>query len=406
MASLWKHPKSPFWTACYTDETGKQRKISTKQKDRKMAAKVAETLEESARKASFGELTRGVATKEINKMMERMNLEGLDLRSTAVCCTDYLERLENRGTRASTIQRYKPIFDGFLAHIGEVRSKARLASITSQELEAFRDAEMKAGKTASTANLALKVLNGLFEEARRKAVIPHNPVQAVARIQAFSNEERGTFTDDQVKSLLAASNLEWQGMILFAYHTGMRLTDISALTWNNVADDILAFLDKKTSHRKQRKSERETRMIMPQDLHNYLDALSKGPAEAPIFPSLFGQKAGSSGGLSNAFMRLMKKAGIDPKPGKEKKGKGRTVNALTFHSFRHTMITRIALSDAPAAVRKRLTGHASDEAHQIYIHLEIEAQKQVMNSAPRLWNPSKQRQPSIPANDGLPGDTR
>jgi hypothetical protein len=30
MASLWKHPQSKFWVACFTDTTGRQRKQSTK----------------------------------------------------------------------------------------------------------------------------------------------------------------------------------------------------------------------------------------------------------------------------------------------------------------------------------------------------------------------------------------
>lgn len=385
MASIWKHPKSRFWTACYTDETGRQRKRSTKETDRKKAAKIADTFDEASRKAKRGELTRTIATVVLNDMMERVHGEGLDARSTKKCCSDYLEGLASRGTKESTLQRYRPIFSGFLAHIGEARAKARLVSITSQELETFRDAELKSGKTPSTANFALKVLNGMFEDACRKAVIPHNPVGAVAKTKTFTSEERETFTDEQVKSLITVSDLEWQGMILFAYHTGMRLTDISALTWSNVSNNILSFRDKKTAHRKQRKSERETRMIMPQDLLDYLASLNLDTATAPIFPSLFNQKAGSSGGLSNAFARLMTKAGIDSKRGKEKKGKGRTFNALTFHSFRHTMITRIALSDAPEAVRKRLTGHSSDAAHQIYIHLDVEAQTRVMNNAPRLW---------------------
>jgi hypothetical protein len=62
MASLWKHPNSSFWTACFTDEKGKQRKKSTKQKDIKAARKVAEGYEEACRKARVCELTRAAAT--------------------------------------------------------------------------------------------------------------------------------------------------------------------------------------------------------------------------------------------------------------------------------------------------------------------------------------------------------
>ena len=70
MASLWKHPNSPFWTACFTDEAGKQVKRSTKLEDRKLAMKAAETFEEAAKKARSAELTRAAAVKMLNELME------------------------------------------------------------------------------------------------------------------------------------------------------------------------------------------------------------------------------------------------------------------------------------------------------------------------------------------------
>ena len=49
MASIWKHPKSRFWTACYTDRDGRQRKQSTKTTDRRQALRVAQDLEDAHR---------------------------------------------------------------------------------------------------------------------------------------------------------------------------------------------------------------------------------------------------------------------------------------------------------------------------------------------------------------------
>ena|ERR1700731_3156558 len=31
VASVWKHPKSQYWTACFRDQNGRQRRISTKE---------------------------------------------------------------------------------------------------------------------------------------------------------------------------------------------------------------------------------------------------------------------------------------------------------------------------------------------------------------------------------------
>jgi integrase len=383
MASIWKHPNSSFWTACYTDETGKQRKRSTKQKDVKSAKKVAEGYEEACRKSRVHELTRATATHMINDLMERTHGEGLDLSSTSEYLTSYLAGLQ---TKTATLKRYRPIFDGFLAHLGEDRAKARLASVTSQEVESFRAAELESGKTPATANFAIKVLNGAFEKARRDAVILHNPVQRINRLRNANTEERMPFTDAHVSKLLEVADLQWQGMILFAFHTGIRLSDAANLTWANLDGKVLRFREQKTSHRKQRASERETRVVMARDLLEYIAALPS-PVEltTPLFPSLHGKKSGSAGGLSNAFSRIMIKAGINCEPGEKKTGKGRQFSSLSFHSLRHTMISRLANSDAPEAVTKAMSGHSTEEAHRRYVHLDEDAQDRVISKAPRVW---------------------
>jgi hypothetical protein len=49
MASLFKHPKSQYWTACFRDENGIQRRISTKETNRKKALKIASAYEAASR---------------------------------------------------------------------------------------------------------------------------------------------------------------------------------------------------------------------------------------------------------------------------------------------------------------------------------------------------------------------
>jgi hypothetical protein len=46
VASITKKPRSKYWFACFRDLQGKQRRLSTKQTDRKKAMKVAEQYEQ------------------------------------------------------------------------------------------------------------------------------------------------------------------------------------------------------------------------------------------------------------------------------------------------------------------------------------------------------------------------
>ena len=190
-----------------------------------------------------------------------------------------------------------------------------------------------------------------------------------------------------MSALLAVADVEWQGMILLAYHTGIRLNDAANLTRQNIeGGKLLRFREAKTAHRKRRASERETVVVMSHDLRDYFKSLPVPmKKDAPLFPSLFGKQSGSAGGLSNMFGRLLEKAGIDREQGDAKKGKGRRFSALSFHSLRHTMISRLANSDVPEAVAKAMSGHSTDEAHRRYIHLDTEAQAKAVAKAPRLW---------------------
>src|SRR6516162_5302067 len=49
MASVSKHPQSKYWTACFRDQHGRQRRVSTKEIDRKKAKRIAEEYEKAVR---------------------------------------------------------------------------------------------------------------------------------------------------------------------------------------------------------------------------------------------------------------------------------------------------------------------------------------------------------------------
>jgi hypothetical protein len=49
VASIWKHPKSQYWTACFRDSSGRQRRASTKETNRKRAQCIADEYEKSYR---------------------------------------------------------------------------------------------------------------------------------------------------------------------------------------------------------------------------------------------------------------------------------------------------------------------------------------------------------------------
>jgi len=387
MASVHRVPRSPYWMAKFRADDGRVVMRSTKQVKRKAAQNIADEWERAARKARAGELTQAVIIKTMAEMLERSLGETINLQSTKDFFTSWLQ---TPGRKSATIARYRPILQSFLTFISEQRARASVGSITTAEIERFRDHQIAEGKTTTTANLAVKVLRAVFGSAKRLGYALTNPAEGVRMLRESDAEERQPFTDDQLRDLLRVADNEWHGMILIGGHTGMRLHDAANLTWQNVdlAGRMLTFRDEKTSSRRTR-GKRDTVIFLHDDLITYLESLpTNDNPQAPLFPSLFGKPSGSHGGLSNSFNRLMAKTGIRAPLGKEKNGKGRRFRALGFHSLRHTFISKLANADISPDVRREITGHSSDEIHRRYVHLELATQQRAIAKIPTLFAPN------------------
>lgn len=360
--------------AKFRDHDGRITTRTTKQQKRHTAQLIANEWEHAAKAARAGELTRAVIQDTMSWMMERTIGESLDQRSIRQFLADWLRT----GERApGTIARYKPVLDGFVEFIGARRAAGNVASVTTTEIERFRDQQMADGKTPSTANLAVKVLRAAFGAARRLGLALTNPAEGVELLDETESEERIPFTAEQTRQLLQQAESEWRGMILFGYHTGIRIGDAARLTWQNIdlVEQTVSFRDAKTSRRKK-KSKKITTICLHPDLVDYLEKLpASDVADAPLFPSLVAKSTGSHAGLSNEFNRLMSKASVRSPVGAEKRGKGRQFRALGFHSFRHTLISNLANAEVPAEVRKEIAGHSSDDVHRRYVHLDLRLQR-------------------------------
>jgi integrase len=65
-------------------------------------------------------------------------------------------------------------------------------------------------------------------------------------------------------------------------------------------------------------------------------------------------------------------------------GKGRSLRALSFHSFRHGAATAVFNGAALRDVARRVTNHSGDGSLNRYIHHDVEAIKAAVELIPRL----------------------
>jgi len=231
-----------------------------------------------------------------------------------------------------------------------------------------------------------KYLSAAFERARLLGKIKYNPVRATDG-EKSEPATRGTFSPEQVARLVQATRgmkdgHDWAGAVLFAYGCGGRLQDVANLRWNNLdcENAIVTFRQRKTG------------AVAIVGLHpDFLDWIARSPPcddpNAFLFPALAGCNGAGRHGLSRAFEQLMERAGIksalirERLPGKKA---SRSLRALSFHAFRHTVATEIFNQAALKEITRRVTAHAAGGVVDRYIHQDIAAIREATKLIPRL----------------------
>lgn len=387
MASLWKRENSPYWVCCYTGPDGRQLKRSTKQTQRTQAMRVCIEIERAAEIARRGQLTEAQARKIIGDIYQQANSESLSFMDTKTMLLEWIASKTVTKAQGTSL-RYRKTVEDFIAFLDK-KANQPLTSVVPRDIERFRDLQVEEGKSASTANMAVKTLRIPFNVARRQGLILSNPAEAVDLLTTSQNT-RDTFTRNQISDLLAASDIEWKGMILFGACHGLRIGDAAHLTWDNINAErqSLIIAPQKTKGRAKSKEE----YPLHPDILDYLESLpikTKNPS-SPLFPVLSTKKSGGDHGLSLTFRRLMAKANIfaEEEAHPRADGKGRRFFSLGFHSLRHTAISEQANQGVAKEVRMKLSGHKSN-VHERYTHHELDTLRKEIEKVPSFLPPPK-----------------
>jgi integrase len=380
MASLHKDPrgKSPFWYCAYRLPNGKRVFRSTKQRDRKTAEEFCRKLEYASHESKAGRLTEVRARALISEIVEHASGEPLHFYTTEDWLRDWLK--DKKATKAlGTFLKYENTINNFLASLG-ARAKCNINQIMPRDILRFRDAQIADGKHANTCNFEVKHLRMPFNVARRQGLITHNPAEPVEMLPVDEEPTRRPFTIEQVRAILKAAQGDWRGAIMVAFYTGARLQDVADMRWESVD------LQNKWISFRAGKTQQRIKLPMNEALHEFLLELpAPDTGKAFLFPSLAQRSTGGKSGLSAAFVRIMERACVRGEVVRERKGeKGRSVNTLTFHSFRHTLTSIMANAGVPVEVRQKFTGHASAEMNQHYTHHEIATLRAAIEKLPGL----------------------
>ena len=384
MASLWKHPQSKYWVACYTDATLKQRKTSTKiealEKNRKKAMQIAEGLEDAHKRR----MTASQIMHLTSKLMQELTGEELASATVRGFLNGYLKR-RKREVKPGTYTAYKGVVDVFLTWLGE-GADGDLFRVEKRHVQQFRD-HMATTVSTESANKYLKFLRVFFGDAKRDRLILDNPCEDVPTLKrAADAKKRRGFTEDEIRVVLReVKGTDWASMIRFGLYTGQRLGDLAALRWGAVdlVNDEVRFTTAKTG--------RVVIVPLCEPLKDHILTLpgNDDPAgfvhpRAAAMPSSY---------LSKEFGDILERCGFRAAVSYAKKKKadgeaertaGRNMNELSFHSLRHSAVSMMKNAGMSAAVVQDLVGHESAEMSAHYTHIDSAAKRKALDSLPSV----------------------
>lgn len=400
MASVWKHSKSKYWSACYTLGNGRRVKESTKLTSRSAAERVAHALESEAWDGMSEHDARALA----KRLHERCGLSGprsqqlvaklcgrLGVRrSGGESVSDYIAQWLARKTAEvspATARKYGEVARHFLAFLGE-GVKRDMTSITSREVAAFRD-DLAKRLSVGTVNIALKIVRIIFGDAAKTKLVSGNEAALVPVLKASADRvARRPFTDAELRRVLAAAPAEWRAMILTGFYAGgQRLGDVARLTWQNVdlANAEIRFVTRKTG--------RSQVVPIAGPLFASLASLpSSDDPKASVFPHaaavLRASKTERVGALSNQFHELLVEAGLAEPHCHQRTGAGRSARRKTaelgFHSLRHTFTSWAKSVGIGGAIVQDIVGHESAAISAHYTHIDDKTKRAALGALPDL----------------------
>lgn len=386
MASIWKHPESKFWFACFTTAEGKRTKRTTRTTDRKLAEKLAAQYEEAANKKKTALNTRRVI-QELHASITGEDLVFPTIRQHFEKWLESKQGGEQGGEVApATLVFYKGSTKKFLTWLG-ARADNDLATVNQDDITAFRNHVAKT-LSAKSVNHELKTLKMIFRDALHRKLITDDPALAVKTLKNKAPSKKMVFTDQQIQAVLKNCDEEWRSMVLFGLYTGQRLIDIASLRRSNIN------LEKGVVQLTARKTSRMMTIPIAPALRKHIESMTIGAdRQSPLHPRAFEivNKQGKSGHLSNHFASILAQTGLREKKAHRKTGVGRggkrDESGLSFHSLRHTAVTLLKEAGVPHAVVQELIGHDSEQMSEHYTHVGSEALKKAADSLPDVTKP-------------------
>lgn len=308
----------------------------------------------------------------------------------------FTERLVAQG-RASphTVASYRDAFRLLLGFVqrrtGIAPSKLALEDLDAVMIGAFLDhLEHERHNSVRTRNNRLAAIHSLFAYAALRHPEHAALIQRVLAIPAKRMDRQlvSFLTDEEVDAMLAAPDRHtWVGrrdhaLLPVAVQTGLRVSELTSLTWADVELGTGAHLRCHGKGRKERITPLTTQVRAV--LRTGLAERRGEPADA-VFPSRRGGPLSSDAVAFLVTKHVRAAAGCCPTLG---------TKTVTPHVLRHTCAMRLLAVGVDISVIALWLGHEGVETTQIYLHADLAIKEGALaRTAPIGTTPGRYRPP-------------
>ncbi len=378
MATVFQRKGSKVWIAAlrvWSAEKGRfvwvQKPTGTR--DKAKAAGIAAMLEQASGSAKAGTMTREKALALVNDIMRLAGAESVTPCPSLQNVAD--ELLEAVEVSPGSLRRYEAHWAAIKAWAGQ-RCNTPISAFTVDDMQAlYRD--LRKRFSGSTANAHLNFASMIFKRAMARGHRANNPTLGVRR-QSSGAVEKGTFTRADTAAILRAirkanGKRAWLALVALGWHTGHRIQDLLSVTKASIEGDLLTIQPAK----KKQRGGRTVVLPLPRWLAKMVVRLGD-------FKALH-HADNRNGKVSEGFIGWMVKAGIDPQ--RVERG-ARAVHIKSFHSFRHSMQSRLTAAGVSGELARLVTDHDSPQVARRYVHAEIQALREALSLARSRKSPA------------------
>jgi integrase len=221
------------------------------------------------------------------------------------------------------------------------------------------------------------IMSAVFNHAIRHEWMDRNPITKV-RVSAKRLREPDVLSPAEIASLIAVLNIRERAMVMLAGSTGLRRSELVALTWADIDLELMQVNVRRSCVRNHFGDTKTEASRKPVPLHpSVVKSLSVWRQESPyaeesdfLFPSLRlkGKKPLSPDTLLKKIIRpAIKRAGIEGK-------------AIGWHSFRHSLATNLRSAGVDLKTAQELLRHANSRITLDVYTRAISANKREANN--------------------------